>query len=168
MSMSTVNLSYTLPGAVLPSIHYVDALGNPQVLLFRMPPTNVSPVAPVPVRNDNVAGDGTMWSVLQYVEAYMEMEVLCLIGDDVANWIAFLSAAVNGQVLTFYPDQSVGSYSVQVRLMVQGTSGASNTNVPRGDPQLKRAGVGRFKAQLVFRYETPSDAAVCFQKLNNW
>ncbi len=165
--MQSTNLNFTLAGAILPKILYLDANNVQQTLLFRMPPTNVSPVAPVPVRSDNVASDGTMWTFLQYTEAYVEMTVTVLLGDDVTNWINFLTAAVGGQVLTFYPDQN-GTTTALVRMMVQGSSNASSSNIPRGDPQLKRAGVGRFTARLVLRYENPADAATCFAALNNW
>lgn len=165
--MQTPNLNFALSGAILPKIVYLDANQVQQTLLFRMPPTDVSPVAPVPVRSDSVASDGTMWTLEQYTEAYLQMSVTVLIGDDLTNWINFLTAAVGGQVMTFYPDQTLTN-SHQVRMMVQGSSNTNNSNVPTGDPELKRAGVGRFTARLVFRFETPSDAAPCFQQLNNW
>jgi len=163
--MSVPNLSFVLAGAVLPKIAYTDLSGNPQTLTFRMPPTSVDPISPVPNRADNVAGDGTMWSINLYVEAYVQMRVTALMGDDLTNWINFLSAAVNGQVLQLYPDSTKTSH-YGVRLMVGGSSNANNSNVPSGDPTMKRAGVCRFQAQLVFRYENPSDAATVFAALN--
>jgi hypothetical protein len=159
------NIAFTLAGAILPKIAYVDGNGVNQTLTFRFPPTNVSPITPVPQRTDNVAGDGTMWTISQYVEAYLQFDVLALIGDDLTNWMNFLTAAVNGQVMQFYPD-STKTDNYTVRMQVGTSTSSSGTNVPSGNPALKRVAPGRFKASLVLRYETPADAATVFAKLN--
>lgn len=164
--MATVpNLSFTLAGAILPKIGYTDLNGNPQTLTFRFPPTGVDPVSPVPVSSQAVAGDGTMWVVNQYVEAYIQMTVTALMGDDLNNWLAFLTAAVNGQVLAFYPD-STKTANFPVRLMVGTSSSSNSSTVPSGDPTMKRVAVCRFQAKLVLRYENTSDAVTVFGLLN--
>lgn len=163
--MSVPNLTFVLAGGILPAIAYLDANGTAQTLNWRFPPQNVDPVAPVPVRADAVAGDGTMWTLSMYTEAYVQMQATAFIGDDLYAWLAFLQAAGDGQVVNFYPDKTKGTY-YRVRLMIGRSSGASNSNVPTGDATMKRVGPGRFKAQLVFRFETPADAASLFAGLN--
>jgi hypothetical protein len=166
--MQTPNLDFTLAGAILPQIGYTDLNGNAQTLVWRMPPTKVSPVSPVPgLRTDNVAADGTMWSTTFYTEAYISMTTTILIGTDLQNWMNFLSAAINGQVMQFFPDQTVDT-SYPLRLMVQTNNSSSNSNIPTCDPTPKLVGTGRFQSQLVFRYENVPDAITVFQALNNW
>ncbi len=156
MGLSAMN--YTLPGAILPRIDYVDVNGVSQSLLFRFPPRNVDPMAPVPKGSDAVASDGTMWTVNWYTEGYFEFTLTVLAGQDLTNWINLIGAAVGGQILTFYPDQSNLAVSATCRLMVTGRMNSSGA--PAVDPRPKWRSPGVFEIQCVMRFEYPLPLAV--------
>lgn len=162
--MNWPNLRWNIPGAILPKIQYTDAAGNPQTLQFQYPPIDVKPLAPVPVGADNVAGDGTYWSVNWYVEAYFEFSTYILMGDDMDAWLNFLSIAVNGQVLTLYPDTSDTTVSVQCVLMVAGRM--TSSGAPAIDPRPQRVAPGLYKLSAVLRFQAATDARKVFDALN--
>lgn len=162
--MGLTALNYTMPGAILPRIDYTDGSGNPQTLLFRMPPRNVDPMAPVPNGSDSVASDGTMWTVNLYTEGYFEFTVTILAGQDLTNWINMIASAVSGQIITFYPNQADTSVSATCRLMVSGRINSSGA--PALDPRPKWKSPGVYELQGVLRFENPSTMATIFNKMN--
>jgi len=157
-------LQWNIPGAILPKIQYVDANGAAQTLEFRYPPVNVNPMAPVPKGSDNIASDGTLWTVSWYVEAYMEFETYVLMGDDMDAWLRFLSIAVNGQTLTIYPNKDDITVSAPCTLMVAGR--VNSSGAPAIDPRPTRVSPGLYKIQAVLRFQKPSDASLVFDTLN--
>lgn len=164
--MGASPLNFTLAGAILPQIAYKDLNNNAQTLAFRFPPRQVNPIAPVPIGADNTASDGTMWTTNWYDEAYTEWKVTVLVGQDLTNWINFLAAAVNGQVMTLTPNPANPGTTFSVRLMVQGRSNSSNSNIPTGDPRPKYKSAGVYEVDVVLRFESPSAASECFNQLN--
>lgn len=162
MGLSALN--YTLPGAILPRIDYVDVNNVNQSLLFRFPPRNVDPMAPVPKGSDSVASDGTMWTVNLYTEGYFEFTLTVLAGQDLTNWINFITAAVGGQIVTFYPDQTRTGISATARLMVSGRINSSGA--PALDPRPKWKSPGVYEMQCVLRFESPNNMAQIFSVMN--
>lgn len=157
------DLNFTLAGAILPAIGYVDANGNQQTLNFRLPPRQVEPIAPVPFGHDTVASDGTMWTVNQYVEAYVEFTTTVLDGDDLDAWLDFLEVGVNGQVLTFYPNQNDNTVAIGCRLMTMGR--VNSSGAPAVDPRPKWVGPSRYEVQCVLRLENSTNARQLYDAL---
>ncbi len=153
-----------LAGAILPAIQYVDANGVQQMLQFQLPPRNVNPLAPVPKGSDNIASDGTMWTVSQYVEAYFEFTTTVLAGDDLDAWLNFVGVAVNGQVLTIFPNGQDPTVSAQCVLMTMGR--VNSSGAPAIDPRPVFVSPGRYKINAILRFQKTSDARLVFDTLN--
>ncbi len=159
----------TAPTLKIPAIQYRDAGGVLQTLTFTYAPTNVVPATLAPSRSEATGGDGTLWTAYWYTAAYISMSTQVPLGPALTAWLAFVAAAVNGQVLTLIPDSGNPSYSVLARLVVGNQSSGNNaggSNVPAGNPSPTRVSFGMYKVNLVFRFETATDASPFFSALN--
>jgi len=156
------------PTAKIPEFKYVDLTGANQALTFDYPPINVVPMVVNPLRADTIAGDGTAYSTWWYDEVYTTLTAQVPLGPSLTNWLAFLLAAANGQVVQYLPDHTNPGYSVNVRLMIgsQSSGSGSSSVAPSGNPAPKRVGFGMYQVDVVLRYETPTDAPTAFAALN--
>jgi hypothetical protein len=94
-----------------PQIVYNPGAG-PVTLPFTYPPTGVAAYNSVATRHDNVSSAGVRESILERVDAFLELEMnTVLSGADAANWNSFMQYALLGGQFSYYPDSSQAAFT---------------------------------------------------------
>ena len=88
-----------------PKIVYTPAGGTEQTLDFTSTPQQQPGYSKNAVRHDNISTAGIRESVLERIDAFLELNVDYIqAGADLANWAGFLDHALTGAPFAYYPD----------------------------------------------------------------
>ena len=94
-----------------PQIVYNPGAGT-VTLPFTYPPTGVAAYNSVATRHDNVSSAGVRETILERVDAFLELEMnTVLSGADAANWNSFMQYALLGGPFSYYPDSSQAAFT---------------------------------------------------------
>jgi hypothetical protein len=103
-----------------PKIVYTPAGGTEQTLDFTSSPQQQPGYLKNAVRHDNISTAGIRESVLERVDAFLELNVEYIkAGTDLANWSEFLDHALTGAPFAYYPD---GSQTGFINCLLEDTS----------------------------------------------
>ncbi|TAM79185.1 MAG: hypothetical protein EPN47_19445 [Acidobacteria bacterium] len=90
-----------------PKIVYTPTGGAEQTLNFTSAPRQQPGYSKGAVRHDNISTAGIRESVLERVDAFLEINVDYIqAGNDLAGWSAFLDFALTGAPFAYFPDAS--------------------------------------------------------------
>lgn len=94
-----------------PQIIY-DPGAGPVTLRFTYPPRNVAAYNSVATRHDNIASSGVRESILERVDAFLEIQMQTApAGSDVAGWNSFMQYALQGGQFAYYPNASESAFT---------------------------------------------------------
>jgi hypothetical protein len=94
-----------------PKIVYTVAGGSEQTLSFSSFLRQQPGYLKTAIRHDNISTAGVRESVLERIDAFLEFTMDYIqAGSDLADWAAFLDAALSGAAFAYYPDASQAGY----------------------------------------------------------
>lgn len=90
-----------------------EGLGPVTTLQFRFPPVKQPYRDYAAVRHTNIASSGVQENVWERTDAFLDVDMEWVVGAaDVAAWDTFIQQALQGAFFQYYPDASVGSYTL--------------------------------------------------------